>query len=654
MRERLEFWGPWLVLAVMTLAFAVGFSWLSVLRHQAFQSHAFDLGNVDQAVWNTVHGSLLRFTDMAVPPAGAVLKTRLAIHVEPILIPISLLYLLHSGPETLLVLQATVVASGAVPAYLLARIALARRWLSLVFPLAYLLHPSLQNAVLDDFHAVTLSAAFLLWALYFVYTASLRGFFASALLAAATKEEVALLVALLGLGLLWRRQMVAGLLTIVGGVLWFLVSMVFIIRHFNPAGHSPYIERYNYLGHGIGGIALGIVEHPILVWNVLTSAPRLIYLDALLDPAGFVSLLGLPALLLALPAFAVNMLSNDPSMYSGFYQYSAEIVPYVVASAVLGTAAATRAARDARFGRWVPVALATLVLAASIVSTRQYGFSPLAFGYVVPSVGPHQRLESRLIGGIPAGAVVAAADEVEPHLSNRRTIYMLPTVHPINGPPAQFVALDASIPSSPVQPWLIHHVASQLIGHGYGIEAARDGVLVLRRGETRRELPPDFFSFIFSRGSRVTPEAAHWGPLTLTGSTVHPGYGSVNRARPAVEVETCWRTARHLSSHVQIAFEVSAVYTGRHPSIAARPANRPLWSRDTDSPTMDWLPISKWPLHRSIHAAFVPYTPVPGTGGKVDVAIRVTGAGPVGGVPPSARVAGDPYAVRLATVRVGV
>ena len=43
--------------------------------------------------------------------AGSVLTTRLAIHVEPLLIPLSLLYSLHSGGVTLLVVQAVVVGS---------------------------------------------------------------------------------------------------------------------------------------------------------------------------------------------------------------------------------------------------------------------------------------------------------------------------------------------------------------------------------------------------------------------------------------------------------------------------------------------------------------------------------------------------------------
>ena len=254
---------PYALVALMTGVFAFLFSWLSVARHNAFQSHAFDLGNMDQAVWNTLHGHLLRFTDMDV--GHTVLTSRLAIHVEPLLLLLTPLYLIHSGPETLLVAQAAVVATGVIPAYLLAREVLGHPWLSLAFPLAYVLHPSLQNVLLDDFHAVALSAAFLMWALYFFHRARLLPFAAFALLAMATKEEVGLVIACIGIWALVRRQLTTGLLCVLCGVGWFLISVAVIIPHFNPSGHSPYLARYAYLGHGLGGIARGVVRHPGLV-----------------------------------------------------------------------------------------------------------------------------------------------------------------------------------------------------------------------------------------------------------------------------------------------------------------------------------------------------------------------------------------------------
>ena len=36
--------------------YAAGFSALSILRHRAFSTGRFDLGNMVQAVWSTAHG----------------------------------------------------------------------------------------------------------------------------------------------------------------------------------------------------------------------------------------------------------------------------------------------------------------------------------------------------------------------------------------------------------------------------------------------------------------------------------------------------------------------------------------------------------------------------------------------------------------------
>ena len=86
----------WLAPAIVGLLiglYLAVFSALAVARHDAFETLAFDLGNYDQAVWNTAHGRLLRFTNVE----G--LTIRLAQHVEPILLPVSLINLLYESPQ---------------------------------------------------------------------------------------------------------------------------------------------------------------------------------------------------------------------------------------------------------------------------------------------------------------------------------------------------------------------------------------------------------------------------------------------------------------------------------------------------------------------------------------------------------------------------
>ena len=124
---------PQLLLGLAVVAYALYFTWLTFLRFDAFEARALDLGNFDQAIWNTAHGRWFHLTNQD----GIV--NRLSLHVEPILIPISWLYWIASSPKTLLLLQAVVVGLRALPAYALARYELKNSWLALLFALSFLL-----------------------------------------------------------------------------------------------------------------------------------------------------------------------------------------------------------------------------------------------------------------------------------------------------------------------------------------------------------------------------------------------------------------------------------------------------------------------------------------------------------------------------------
>src|SRR5438876_6439237 len=107
----------WVLLAIIMLIYAVDMSYQTLLRYDTFKATAFDLGNMDQVLWNTIHGRLFQFTNQGADWYGP--PTRLAIHFEPIILPLSLLYLFHADPRILLVFQTLALVSGALPVFLL-------------------------------------------------------------------------------------------------------------------------------------------------------------------------------------------------------------------------------------------------------------------------------------------------------------------------------------------------------------------------------------------------------------------------------------------------------------------------------------------------------------------------------------------------------
>ncbi|HEV2456943.1 MAG TPA: DUF2079 domain-containing protein [Ktedonobacterales bacterium] len=323
--------------AALALAFVVFFSAYMFARHDAYQTFAEDMGIMDQALWNLAHGAGLHQTICNNISDNNCLGdvSRLAIHFEPIMSVIGLLYVIVPSPKTLLLLQAVIVASGAFPAYWIASRRLRSAAAGVGFAALYLLYPPLQAAVTYDFHAVTLSAAFLMFALYFMLARNDKGLIVASLLAMATKENIPLDILLIGLSVaLLQRRWRFGL-GLCGLALSWLAVALLVMHIASPLGHSSTVDRYSYLGPTPAKAALYLLTHPVQVIRQHVLDPGgVAYLHTLLSPLGYLPLLSPLTLLIAVPAIAINILSSDPSMRAGIYHYNAEIAPLLVFAAI--------------------------------------------------------------------------------------------------------------------------------------------------------------------------------------------------------------------------------------------------------------------------------------------------------------------------------
>jgi uncharacterized membrane protein len=328
----------WVLLAIVMIVYALEMSRQAVLRYEVFQATAFDLGNLDQVLWNTIHGRLFQFTNQAIDWYGP--PTRLAVHFEPIILPLSLLYAFHADPRILLVFQTLVLVSGALPVFLLTRYFLPE-WplLGALMAVAYLLSPALLGVNIFDFHPVALATPLLLYAVLALTYRRYGWFILACVLAAACKEDVPLNVAMLGILVVWRyKQPRLGTLLIIGGFLWSAIAFLVIIPHFYPgAQHNNFWYRYEQLGSSPGAAIVNIIVHPWLLFTTFITLDRLYYLAGLVRSSGFLPLLAPEWLIPALPTLAVNLLSTDPNTYSGVYQYNATIIPFVMIAAIHGT-----------------------------------------------------------------------------------------------------------------------------------------------------------------------------------------------------------------------------------------------------------------------------------------------------------------------------
>ncbi len=319
----------WLLLILITIGYVWWMGYETVLRYVSYKATAFDLGNYDQAIWNTIHGRLFVVTNQGEDWYGP--PTRLGMHFEPILLPLSLLYLLFPDPRTLLIVQTLALAAGALPVFLLTRKFVPQ--LPLVAPVmaaGYLLNSSVIGLNIFDFHPVSLATPLLLYALLALSYRRTAWFLLTCLLAAACKEDVPFAIALLGLLVIWKyKQPRLGIFLFVAGMCWGVIAFKVIIPHFYPGGNN-YLYRYAALGSTPDEIFLNVLLHPWLPFATYITVDRFYYLANLFRSTGFLVLLAPEWLLGGLFSLAVNLLSSDDKIYSGVFHYNAAIIPFVM------------------------------------------------------------------------------------------------------------------------------------------------------------------------------------------------------------------------------------------------------------------------------------------------------------------------------------
>lgn len=478
---------PSLILLLFAIiAYAIYFSYLTLVRYQAFEARALDLGNLDQAVWNTAHGRPFHLTNQ--PGITGAPWARLSLHVEPILIPISWLYWVYSGPPTLLVLQASVVALGAWPLFALAKFKLGNEWLALLFGLAFLLNPTIQAANWYEFHPVTLAPTFLIATFYFLVTGRTGWYSVFGVLAASCKEEMALLVFMLGLYafvVLRRRRL--GLVTMILSLAWALIAVLVIQQTF--AAGNIHWGRYAWLGETPPQIVLTLLTRPDLVLAQLIKAEVLHYLFLLLLPVGFLALLAPEILLLALPSFGINLLSDYPPMRQvNELMYAAPIAPFVLMGAVYGMLRITCYGLRVKTARTTHYIVGTLLVACLLYAHVRYSYLPGGGNHRLYTITEHHRRAETIIAQIPPAAKVSAQDRLNPHVSGRETVYIFPQVEN-----ADTVFLDVTGPAWPQHPNDLRRSVDNLFAAGFGVAAAEDGYLLLRQGLITQTLPAAFY-----------------------------------------------------------------------------------------------------------------------------------------------------------------
>lgn len=620
------------VVWLLIVAYGIFFSALSVQRHRAFLTNASDLGQIDQAIWNSLQGRPLEATRRT----GEQLS-RLTDHVEPLFVLISPVFLVYDNVEALLILQSFVIAIGALAVFWVARDRLGQdsqankqqnfaEWAGVLFAAMYLLFPSLQAANLAEFHAVTFVPAFMLFAYHYGRQKKWGRFALFALLLLSVKEEIALLVFMLAgyfavrdwrfakerlvetgdrraairawrLSRLaarnekretrnergvWRELLgsfVADLgraprvpLVLMGlSVAWFVVTVFVIIPQFNALGRSPYRCRY-----------VVDADCPEVVRGLLLEQ-RLGYLGQMLASSGLVSVLDPVSLLLGSPLILANVISNYPAQYSGTFHYSAPVAPYFILAAIGGTAWLARQLSR----RGIRHAFSMVVGAAFVLALGYHylaGYTPIARAYSFPQISERNLLFDRFAAQIPRDARVSTTGSLHPHLSHREFLYRYPVVND-----ADYVLLDVnesdrSVPSE----FRVRY--NELLDDGFGILDADDGYILLQRGAPNKDLPDEFYNVF--RVPQATPQYSVL--IDFGGKVRFYGYDVLTDAYGRAFLKTYWQRLGPLENNYYLV------------PFLADENGAPIQDLNFPMTTLFWYPTSAWKPNEVVVTKTIP------------------------------------------------
>jgi len=452
------------LLFVGVLVSALVYLTYEVLNHAHYQTNGYDLGIFDQGMWH-----LGRFETPGSTIEGV--TNILGDHFSPILLLLVPLYWIWANPFMLFLVEAIAIAVSMVPIFLVVR-ARVDRLPAYLLVASYALFWGIQSGVDFAFREVAFIPLLIGLIVLAIDRENWRLYGVSVFALLLVRENEGILVAFIGLYALLRGHRRQGLLTMVAGPVWFLLTIKVIM----PAllGGAPFRHwLYSEFGPGPVEALRTILAHPFRVLDVLTDSPVKVRTMVL----SFVSFLFLPLfspiIVLAIPLFAERMLSDLKDLWGPGFHYSLPIAAVLVIGAADGLRNLTSFPSLMGRRRVIGIAcgLASLYLAVMIGRTfplRQMA-SPSFYAQTAAD-----RAANDGVSMIPRSASVAAEDTTLPHLSGRTNAFLLAQAHPLT----DYVVIDlAHYPSTPAG---VANAIATMKPH-YGVAYQRENFLVFKR-----------------------------------------------------------------------------------------------------------------------------------------------------------------------------
>lgn len=415
---------------------SVIYSYIAVISHNHFQTFAWDLGFFDQIIWKASHGDLVAYSTIAH-------ENLLADHFQPVLYLLSPLYKIISDVRMILIAQAILVVSAALPLYLLAKSVSKNIIFSFAVVFAYLFFLGTQWTILNEFHQAAFIPLFLITIFYSLDRKNIWGYWLGIAGLLATKEELGLLVGALGLLVWWRyKWKKTGVIAFVVGILSFFFLIYFLMpklsvrsiySHFDlgDAGYTP-----------VDAIKKSLTSPTFFIKSMIYPYVKVRTVFDSFFAFGFLPLFNPIFLLPIIENFAARFIYAGPQ-FTKWVNVNHHAAPLGILLSVGSIYSSLLIAQmvEKRKKIKVKTVLSALGLYLIFISIAQN----LLLHGPVNSIFKSQFYETQnwmkdnyeVIAKVPKDSSVAAQNSMLPHVSQRQEVYLLPELGN-----AEYVLLD--------------------------------------------------------------------------------------------------------------------------------------------------------------------------------------------------------------------
>lgn len=446
---------------------------LSIMSIQKYRAHHAD---ADEGIWFEIfynfycgqlvpNSTILPSTIISPSHYDMMSPNWFSQHFVPIIYILYLpFFLFIPYPQVSFFLQTLYIASSVVPLYLLARL----RWRDSLSPymlvVVFLLYPTIQYTLLYRVEALRLCIPLLLWSFYLLHTRKWGAYFGVLVLALIVREEVSLVLFLLGIYvLLGLKEYKIGLATATLSLAYFVivthVAMPYLGQSKSPESTFALFGSY---GHTPVEAALNILLHPLYTIGRLLDQINCLNLIVYLLPFLFTPLLSPLAILIAFPNVFITFISDDRTLGSYVSYHTAPAIAVFFASAIEGVRWLQNRNLFSPDQVRIRVSVMSAMLAVSLCVNFFLGPSPLSrqfwdegykvfnfkthnFHYSAYMVTHHNRLAEEFISAIPNNSVVSAEEFFLPHLFMKKGLMVFPALVS-NNHEADFVLIDKTNP----------------------------------------------------------------------------------------------------------------------------------------------------------------------------------------------------------------